>query len=159
MKHFRSLVTCATLLAVSSAAPCALASAGYLAPVMAKGWKGDCSLCHTAAAGGDAAVKPFALSLKALGLTGSGNTASLDAALAAATTVDSDGDTIPDLSELMGGSDPNVPGATMVESAEPIEYGCFNSIVGRASEHSWGAAFAGFLAVALLRSRRRAALR
>jgi len=66
-----------------------------------------CSLCHLdGKTGGDTLVTPFALAMRARGLTGGG---SLDQALArvGADRVDSDGDGAIDVDEIAAGSDPN----------------------------------------------------
>lgn len=70
----------------------------------------QCRLCHVSPAGGDAVTRPFGSSLKARGLV-SNDEASLEAALAQSETdmVDSDNDTIPDITELRNATDPNSP--------------------------------------------------
>jgi hypothetical protein len=136
----------------------ASASATYLGPVTTLGWVGDCSLCHTGPVGMFmTSTQPFAVTLKGKGLMGAGNTASLDAAIAALGDADSDKDGTGDLEELMTGNNPNVAGGGAVEANEPVQYGCFNSVVGRRDVPVNGVGmFASLLtAAALWRTRRR----
>ena len=71
----------------------------------------DCAaLCHTNETGGTNTVnKPFGRSLQRLGLMAA-NLGSLDAALKSseAQGIDSDGDGVPDITELKEGRDPNI---------------------------------------------------
>lgn len=139
----------------------ALASNDYLGIVQQKGWKGDCRLCHTVQPGTFmTATQPFAETLKLKGLMGGTRIDLLNAALAKLSSEDSDGDEKSDLEELMNSWDPNVRGPGTVGDIEPVQYGCFNSVVGRHEVPANGAGvFAGLLtATALWRTRRRGAL-
>jgi hypothetical protein len=96
----------------------------------------DCSLCHTdGSTGGKGTVNtPFGKAIRAHGLVAY-DTSGLDSALDAEAKdgTDSDGDGIPDITELKAGTDPNVsngdagssggsPAATT--AVEPPQYGC-----------------------------------
>jgi hypothetical protein len=68
----------------------------------------NCVLCHTTEAGGaGTAVKPFAVTLKTLGIEGASNEASLKSAIKK-NIYDTDRDGVADVQELKDGSDPNV---------------------------------------------------
>ncbi len=118
-----------------------------------------CALCHTNGITGTGTVNtPFGRAMRMRGLMPS-DEASLSAALDSLATemVDSDGDGVTDVAELMAGTSPNVPaappdggtgggGGTTVVVA-PLRFGCGASVV---PELLLLAAF-----VPLLRSRRR----
>lgn len=118
-----------------------------------------CALCHTNGITGLGTVNtPFGKAVRMHGLV-AGDTASLNAALDAMATenVDSDGDGVTDVAELMAGTSPNVSAAPTGGGAgggggggtvlPPPRYGCGASVVP-------GLLFFGAL-VPLLRSRRR----
>lgn len=102
-----------------------------------------CNLCHT---NGITAVgtvtTPFGAALRAKGLVAN-DVASLNTALDALTTgmVDSDGDGVTDVAELMAGTDPNVGAASGDggtgggtgggggNTVGPLQYGCGASVV------------------------------
>jgi hypothetical protein len=89
-----------------------------------------CNLCHESALGGGLAPQPFAMAMKANGLTGGSNTSALTTALdaLAADGTDSDEDGTPDVDELAAGSNPNDDSAFCGEAAVPgPTYGCFNT--------------------------------
>ncbi len=87
-----------------------------------------CSVCHLKGnTGSSTAGTPFALSLRDRGLSGDSN--SLSSALSRLQTdgVDSDGDGIPDVTELRAGTDPNSSAnARIIDDQEP-GYGCGGS--------------------------------
>ena len=101
-----------------------------------------CALCHTDGNGGGRGTvnTPFGTNARADGLVAY-DTTSLQQALdtMAADGTDSDGDCIPDVTELKNGTDPNVADsgetcAVSSTSALTPEYGC--AIVSSASTHS-----------------------
>ncbi len=76
------------------------------------GWGGDCTLCHESAAGGDStATRPFALSLKTLGLNARTTRDDLLGIMYVSEVLatDSDGDLYSDVQELRYAGDPNDP--------------------------------------------------
>ncbi len=76
------------------------------------GWGGDCTLCHESAAGGDStATRPFALSLKTLGLSARTTRDDLLGIMYVSEVLatDSDGDLLSDVQELRYAGDPNDP--------------------------------------------------
>jgi hypothetical protein len=85
-----------------------------------------CTLCHASENGGaGTAVKPFARSAIERGLRGADDD-SLRAALDAMRRdrVDSDGDGMADIDELVWGTDPNVPDVPRGEVTPTPTYGC-----------------------------------
>ena len=84
----------------------------------------SCALCHSNGITGMGTVNtPFGRSARAHGLVAQDD-AKLKSVLAAmkADGTDSDGDGVPDIAELIAGTDPNVNGNA--ELAEPLRYGC-----------------------------------
>jgi hypothetical protein len=82
-----------------------------------------CTLCHTLADGGDGAVTTaFGREMLDFGMKG-GDPASLRTALRrnAARGWDSDGDGVPDIEELVYGTDPSSPA---LSSGPPLMHGC-----------------------------------
>jgi MYXO-CTERM domain-containing protein len=106
----------------------AAASSSYPAEIKAHlnlSYTPPCSLCHANGVTGYGTVTtPFGKSMRARGLVCC-NIGSLDTALdaLAAEMTDSDGDGIPDITELKNGTDPNTAGGAPV--TQPT-YGCFN---------------------------------
>ena len=87
-----------------------------------------CSVCHVnGVTGSGTAQTPFAKSMKDRGLVPA-NDASLASALTRMETdkVDSDGDTVLDVDELVMGTDPNVAdkGAAPTQKGPSVAYGC-----------------------------------
>ena len=118
-----------------------------------------CGLCHLdGKTGGDTLVTPFALAMRARGMTGAD---SLDEALARveADRVDSDGDGTIDVDEIAAGSDPNsaasVPAPGTTTPVPDPHLGC--AVAGKSG--GGGAAVAAPLAAALAWLRRRRRLR
>jgi MYXO-CTERM domain-containing protein len=132
----------------------AAASSGYPAEIKAHlglSYTPPCSLCHTNGVTGYGTVNtPFGKSMRARGLVCCNLTA-LDTALdaLAAEKTDSDGDGIPDITELQNGTDPNTAGGGPV--TQPT-YGCFN-VTGQGP--TAGAAAAWLLALVAARLLRR----
>lgn len=151
----------ALLLATTGAA----ASSSYPADIKANlGSSGTpaCTLCHDTNSGGSGTANtPFAKSMKAAGLTGGGNAASVTAALDSLKTnnIDSDGDGTPDVDELVAGTDPNGAGAGNTSTAAPDPtFGCVAAIapLGSRSHRAWlPIALAGAVALAAIARRRR----
>ena len=122
------------VLGLLAAAP-ALASASFPATVqshLALAQQPACALCHLNGITGLGTVTtPFGRTLRAHGCLAA-NDATLISALDAmqADASDSDGDGVPDIQELLAGTDPNVAsgGDGGVEPLPPIRYGCGASV-------------------------------
>jgi len=109
-----------------------------------------CTLCHTLADGGEGAVTTtFGRHMLEFGMTGS-DPASLQRALRrnAARGWDSDGDGVPDIEELVYGTDPSTPA---LSSGPALMHGCS---VGRGAPQ-WHLAFALFAWISWILWRRR----
>jgi hypothetical protein len=108
----------------------------------------QCSLCHVAGnTGVGTARTPFAFSARDRGMVG-GDTSLVAQALDAMARdgVDSDGDGVTDIAELLAGTDPNVYGPVPLAFRQDPSYGCSGA---RADL----VALAGLLALLTLRRR------
>lgn len=152
------------VIALSAVASPALATPGFPTAIksdLTLSYTPSCDLCHQGTQSNGTAVKPFALAMKDRGLKPADN-ASLTAALQQMETdkVDSDGDGVTDIEEIVNKTDPNSNGAA---TASPV-YGCARStdesttpptasIAG--TRAVWPGALALIALAALLRRRRR----
>lgn len=84
----------------------------------------SCALCHEGSPSSSTAVSPFVLALKDRGLRANDSDSLLNALdQLDASGVDSDGDGVSDIDELMDGTDPNADGGALCELDTP-RYGC-----------------------------------
>jgi hypothetical protein len=118
-----------------------------------------CGICHEyGKTGGDTLVTPFAWAMRARGLSGQGN--SLNDALdrMRADAVDSDGDSVTDINELIAGTDPNSAASTPPATGlvRDPQLGC--TVVGGTGRDARGG-WALFLGWALAAVRRRKSAR
>ncbi|HTA88460.1 MAG TPA: thrombospondin type 3 repeat-containing protein [Polyangiaceae bacterium] len=113
-----------------------------------------CSVCHIEDnTGSSTPITPFALALRARGLSGDNGSVGTSLALLAADGVDSDGDGVTDIAELKAGTDPNSSAnASLINDQEP-GYGCGGSPPTGRSEG--GPAIGSALALAWLFVQRR----
>ncbi len=114
-----------TLLLLSAPAFASYAYPAEVASYLGLACTPQCTICHETNSGGQGtANQPFALAMKARGLTGLSNFDLLHAALDQMTTdgVDSDGDGIIDTDALAQGMDPNT-GVSFCNTLTPT-YGC-----------------------------------
>ena len=129
MHYLYKTTTVATLLAALCSTNVAAASPSFPAAVresLALTVEPSCSLCHQGAPSGTTATSAFVVSARARGLRSS-DPASVKSALAKMESdkVDSDGDGVPDITELRKGDDPSAAaGQANVEAT----YGCIASL-------------------------------
>jgi hypothetical protein len=110
----------------------------------------QCSLCHIRGnTGAGTEIQPFVLSAKGFGFGGQQDTLRTALLQMADAGTDSDSDGIPDITELLQGTDPNVYGPVPFSTESDPSYGC-------ASVGASGAALLGGLGlwIFLARSRR-----
>jgi MYXO-CTERM domain-containing protein len=131
----------------------------YLYPMVVppeKHYYPPCSLCHVrGSTGPGTAQTPFALSAKARGLK-AGDDTSLDNALSAMNRedVDSDGDGVPDIQELLVDTDPNTPADVSLTGQAGPNSGCGGGHKSSSSSSGKAPAAAfGLLLLAALRRR------
>jgi hypothetical protein len=146
----------AAVCAVVLAPPSALATPNFPPTMREHLALGDyepaCSVCHAGDVRAyDTVFTPFGRALRLNGLVAEDD-ASLRRALDALDreSIDSDHDTLPDIEEIMAGTDPNRP-ASFTELAPASSYGCSASRIDRDGAVSAGLALIG---VALLGMRR-----
>lgn len=108
-----------------------------------------CDLCHDGGPSAATAVQPFVDALFAHGFAG--DEATLRDALGALAAVDTDGDGVADVDELVDGTDPNPDGAPFCESPTPT-FGCLSTA--NRPPRAAGALLAALGLVALVRARR-----
>jgi hypothetical protein len=145
------LQTAAGTLLVAGAASASQVYPAAVAQHLSLPYVPACSLCHLAGkTGPGTAETPFARSTRARGLR-SGDTPLVAVALDALARdgVDSDGDGVTDINELVAGTDPNVAGGSSIELRADPGYGCSSAD---------GSAGLAELVVALLFTRRGAAM-
>ena len=122
------------------------------------GYTPPCRLCHIDGTTGSGSVQtPFGISMLAHGLTGDRSTLTpaLDALKAAA--VDSDGDGVSDIDELVADTDPNTKADVPLSSSDP-SYGCAVT-PGHGADQRPGATLAAVALFSLVLLRRRSRYR
>jgi hypothetical protein len=129
MHYLQKTTAVTTLLMVLSSTNVAAASPSFPAVVresLTLPVEPTCSLCHQGAPSGTTAISAFVVSARARGLRGS-DPGSVKTALSKmeSDTVDSDGDGVPDITELRKGDDPS---ATAGQANVDATYGCIASL-------------------------------
>jgi hypothetical protein len=160
-KHVRILAS-AWLGAVLLWAPSGFASQGYpeeVARALAMPCVPSCLLCHNNLRGGIMKLSPFGQRAKDAGLLFSTPSTIAPTMMTLETMMpppDTDGDMIPDITELRAGSDPNEIGEGQVCGGTPL-YGCGARIARerKVEPIALGAALGVALALGLARRRRR----
>jgi hypothetical protein len=115
------------------------------------GYAPPCSVCHQNGVTGYGTVTtPFGKSMRDAGLQAE-DPAALNAALdqLAANGTDSDGDGVPDIQELVAGSDPNGPGSLSASRVPNPAYGCGATMAPTRPSRGAGVAFSGLLLAVL----------
>jgi Bacterial TSP3 repeat len=111
-----------------------------------------CAVCHIKGNVASATpITPFALSLRARGMTGDNKSLSSALSKLESDAVDSDGDGVTDVDELKAGTDPNSSANANIEDTQEPGYGCG----GTAPHGRTAPGMAGALALAWFVVRRR----
>jgi hypothetical protein len=143
---------------LASTPAAALATPGFPGTIrshLGLDYQPPCTLCHRSAQGGGPVVTLFGASLLNRGLTAS-NDSSLESALDRLVSdgVDSDGDGVHDVDELLSGSDPSSASEASIANKPTLSHGCVGRIAPTGSL-TWPA-FAGLAAFLFLIRRPRA---
>lgn len=135
-----------------SAAP-AWANTGLYSAVVAPpyAWQGDCRLCHQESLGqAGTATQPFAQTLRSKGINAASTAEQLLSVLEQDPEHDTDQDGLPDVEELLLGTDPNVAvGGVQVKGVEH-RYGCIKASLAPSASKRVSAAGLFWLALGVL---------